>query len=279
MKRVVRETALGRLELELERADRVEECVELALEAARIETRSFGRRAVLSGREVYLKGGPLRGGARLRHAARERVLREAPARLNETRNLRWLAEHDLPTVEPLAAGVLRRSGIASFQFLATAWLEGARALDTLWPEADSAARQDLVTHLARDVGRMHGLGFVHRDLFFRNLVVPPMAVPRAHLIDAWRGGPAHRWRGPAYDLACLMFDATAAWNDADQQHFFGAYFAERRLHDGAGDLEKLLTRARREHAHLARRVSRRGRAEPPRPWTPPPLAVPRQRKP
>lgn len=155
---------------------------------------------------VYLKGSPLGARPRLRHRLRELALRLPPPRLAERANLLWLRERGFRAPEPLAAGALRDAlGAPTYQYLATAEVAGAARLDAALARAAPDARAACLRALAGDVARLHALGFVHRDLHPRNVLVQgDPARGETWLVDAWRGGARRQSRGPAWDLACLL---------------------------------------------------------------------------
>ncbi len=182
------------------------------------EPRSFALPIELDGQPAWLKGGPLVGKARLRHALRQRLLRLGLPRMREFTNLQWLRARLFRAPEPLFAGWLETRGSARFQFLVTAAVEGGKPLAACWLDLDADERDAAALELGREVARLHALGFVHRDLHVRNLLLtPPVAGRRIVFLDAWRGGPQWSWRGPAYDLACLSLPCLAHQGE----HVFG----------------------------------------------------------
>jgi hypothetical protein len=214
---------------------------------------------------AHLKYSALSTWPALRHASRALVPWLEIPRLQELANLAWLRERGFGAPRPLVAGALRRAGLPRFQFLATEEIEGARTLaDVLAPAAgaEPAERAAVLELLARDVARMHALGFVHRDLFARNVLVTtdgaaPSAVPRLHFLDAWRGGPRRGLRGFDYDLACFLVDGERLLSRAERERFEKRYAEERSL-DGAA-ARALHRSTRRTLDRLARRLARRGR--------------------
>lgn len=245
---------------------------ELALAAAR-ERSVVGGFVELLGQRAYFKASPLRGAPRARHALRELALRGRIPRVQEYFNLCWLSERLFQTPLPLAAGVLRRAGLPTYQWLLTREVPKARTLrEELESERDGGARLALLAELAREVARMHALRFVHRDLFPRNLLVGPRALPRRiFFLDAWRGGCRLQLRGPAYDLACLYLRASELMTREEERAFLALYTSARaalgRPHPG-----ELARAVVRERAGLVRRLERnpellRGRALPELEWS------------
>jgi tRNA A-37 threonylcarbamoyl transferase component Bud32 len=84
--------------------------------------------------------------------------------------------------------------------------------------------------LAGVVRRLHEQGFVHGDLYWRNILLSGGATEHFYLIDAHRG---RRWRnerrGRALDLAAL--DGPAPWffRRTERLRFFLAYRQRSRL--------------------------------------------------
>jgi len=193
-----------------------------------------------AGGRAWFKRGPVRPGSALR---RTLTLRALP-RLRECRNLLWLREHGFDAPEPIAAGVLRRGGLPRFQFLLTRAIEGAETL-----EARGGA--GLVDALAREVARMHAQGFVHHDLFPRNVLVSgPDSSRRFWFLDCWAGGPGPDLRGPAYDLACLLLRAEELLGAGGERRFLESY-AEAR----PGELPGLARSVARHRKALLRRIA------------------------
>jgi hypothetical protein len=188
--------------------------------AARTKWRA---RLTVGGEDVYLKGSPLVGRAALRHALRRTLLCCAEPRLAEFANLRWLAEHGFRAPPPHLAGVRRVGGLARYQFLVTGWIEAPR-LDEFCARASEPARTALAVELGRSLARLHALGFVHRDLFARNLLVETGSTGLSIVfLDAWRGGPGRGLRGPIHDLACLMLDGARLFSAGEQRLLLGTY--------------------------------------------------------
>jgi len=245
-------------------------------QAARARTRwrgfvELGTNAATSAERVqaYLKYGPLQLRPALRHASRALVPGIEIPRLQEFANLAWLRSHGFGAPRPLVAGVLRRLGLPRFQFLATQAIPTARTLAEALARDARAERTVSLELLAREVARLHELGFVHRDLFARNVLVTDEsrartgagAALRLHFLDAWRGGPQRGLRGPAYDLACILSDGEWLFSPEERRRFERCYASERALDDpDAGALRRSTGRTL---ARLVRRLSRRGRISAP----------------
>lgn len=198
----------------------------LTLCAEQLDAPAMEQRELL-GKQIVIKRSHLRGKSSLRHGIRGALGFNAP-RLAEFQNLNWLRKRLFLAPEPVFAGVVSRGGLPRFQFLATELLPECRNLrEFLEQVADHRAA---LASLAREVARMHALGFVHRDLYPRNLLVHGTDIA---FVDAWRGGPGLGWRGPDYDLACLMLYGSEWLTRAEQERFFADYLRERTTQDRA----------------------------------------------
>lgn len=230
MKKPVRfDTQLGRLSILAAEERFLEPARQFALESARREVPTGEMRA-LADRRVYWKGSALFGKAAVRYACKRALLFQPLPRMREFANLRWLRRHLFQAPRPIAAGVLWRGGLPVHQFLATE--EVPHAID-LGRFLDARPAQDLRTgvldEIAREVARMHSLGFVHHDLFLRNLLVVATAPhSRVWFVDAWAGGPRPNLRRPAYDLACLTRDAASRCTEDELRRLRSVYEEETR---------------------------------------------------
>ena len=238
--------------------------------AARAGRKLAGPR-LLGGARTFTKGSPLRGRARLRHAGRALVGLRLP-RLRELANLTWLRANGFDAPRPLVGGGLFRAGLPCYQFLVTEEVAGAATLREALAAADPEERAILARAVGDTAGRLHAAGFVHRDLFPRNLLVRK-GEARVWLVDAWRGGPGRGLRGPAYDLGCLALHAPLILRPEEEQLLFDAYFAARAPALAGPARAALLHRAARERHGLVRRARERPQREgglvPPDAWTPP----------
>jgi hypothetical protein len=251
-------TRFGRLRFQAADAEVADLWKGIALAAAR-EGASTGRFVDLGGRTAYLKAGPLRGKARIRHAVRGLLLRRVPPRLNEFANLHWLRKRDFLAPSPLAAGVFYRAGSPRFQFLLTREVPDGQPLDEYLSSATPAERAVLVERLGRETARMHRLGFVHRDLYLRNFFIRRRnGAALLYFLDAWRGGPSPNLRGPAYDIACLMLFGAELLSPEEQALFFRSYFgAGRSPGNVARFLNRVVWHRNKLCATLARKPGRR----------------------
>lgn len=266
-------TSVGELRLWTHRPAALEPATVLGEVLARTGERR-GEALDFDGQRAYLKGGPLTGKAALRHGLRAVLLRREVPRLQEAANLRWLDGHGFQVPRPLVAGLLWRAGLPRYQFLLTRWVDGARTLERVLDEDTPQERRAILDELARELARMHALGFVHRDLYPRNLLaLGPGRARRVFFLDAWAGGPGRGLRGPAYDLACLFLEADRL-EPQEQRALLETYCAVR-LAEGRPASDRLLARVLRNRRGLLRRLARepaRLRGRPlPGPWTPPSL--------
>jgi tRNA A-37 threonylcarbamoyl transferase component Bud32 len=263
-------TPIGVLECLAPDGELAAAATELALESAAAKAR-IGRPVELAGRGAWLKASPLRGRARWRHALREHLLRQPLPRVREAENFEWLARNGFLAPRTLAAGALRRRGVAVYQFLIASRLEGAAPLVDFLATAGEDEHGRVLGELASEVARMHALSFVHRDLYARNLLVAPSdGAQRIHFIDAWRGGARLQLRGEAYDLACFFLQP--ALTPREQSDWLRRYESERARHGRPIDLRRLVSSVRRERAALARQAGRdpgrwRGPQAPALDWT------------
>lgn len=212
---------------------------------------------------LYLKASALRGRAALRHGLR-RALGAPLPRFAELRNLAWLREQGFDAPRPVLAGAAWSAGRPRFQFLYTEAVQEAETLSQVLAQGGARAEAAALA-VARVAARLHARGFVHRDLFARNVLIG--ADLRVHLLDAWRSGPPRPRRGPAYDLGCFLHDLAAHGAEGLEPPVRAAYAAESaRLGNPLSErsFARALARARDHRASRdARARRRRGTAGPP----------------
>lgn len=201
-----------------------------ALGLGRIRTSGF---VELAGRDYYFKINsyptPIRRITRFLQNTGPWV---TPPHLVEYRNLCWLREHGVPAPRPAAAGFERRWGLIVSHFLLTERIEASRDLFGLLRE--DALQTDLLVPLCAKlgemIGHMHEQGFVHRDLFLRNILLGtenPAAL-KLWLIDCRKGSHGWlKWRGPLYDLGCFEKWAGTLLPAEARLAFFRAYLQKR----------------------------------------------------
>jgi hypothetical protein len=269
--RLALDTVLGRMVVRAPSEELARGALEPAI-AAMLGPPREGEPVELSGRPAWLKAGSLGGKAAWRYGLRRALLRMPPPRVRELENLAWLRARLFRAPEPLAAGFIARGPRLRFQFLLTARLEGVQPLDRALDDADRAQRAELLEELARETARMHGLRFVHHDLYLRNILVTPIRTGegdprRLVFVDAWRGGPRYPWRDAAYDLGCLMLEGAGLLDRDEQRTLVRIYLEERAAQGRPADAPVLLAAAGRERAAQLRRARREPerwrRAEPP----------------
>jgi hypothetical protein len=214
---------------------------------------------------VFHKASPLALRPALRHATRVLSgVAEVP-RLQEFANLEWLRAHGFDAVRPLLAGVRRVARLPRYQFLLTELVEDAPTLTELFERGPPEQREPALLALARDLARLHARGFVHRDLFPRNLLVRGGAgTVRCVFLDAWRGTPRPGRRPPEHDLGCLMLDGARLFSVREQALFLDAYRAESAL-AGTRLSRDWTLRVERERETVWAREARR-RTDVPRDW-------------
>lgn len=221
-------TELGRLALVAAEERFLEPAIALAIDVAR-RAAPTGELSLLAGQRVYWKGSALFGKASVRYACKRALLFQPLPRVREFANLRWLRRHLFQAPRPIAAGVIWRGGLPVHQFLATEAVTDAVDLGRFFEAHPSAhpVRALVLDELACEVARMHSLGFLHHDLFLRNvLVVAARPHSRVWFVDAWAGGPAPNLRRASYDVECFLRDARAHTTSAEIERFVAAYRAE-----------------------------------------------------
>jgi hypothetical protein len=141
--------------------------------------------------------------------------------LAEFKNLAFLREKGIPAVRPVAAAAVT-SGL---RLVAHALLtehvpdapDLARRLSTPGDPvaADVGVRHRVAELIGRNIFRMHSEGFVHRDLFARNVLVRvDEDGPAVWFCDCRRGGPPGMGRKAVDDLASLDGDLKGRWSRA-----------------------------------------------------------------
>lgn len=244
---------------------------------------------------AFLKGGPLRGGAAWRQGLAARF-GSAPPRLREYQNLRGLRALGFLAPEPLQAGAAFVGPRLVAQWLLTARLDGSGTLEASIAPTDLGAtltrrRAAGLAAVARGVGRLHGLGWFHGDLYPRNLLlVGAGSQVELAFVDLWRGGPLERarrgrlpraWeRGFARDLGCFFLHGALWLLPGEQRAFLACYLSslgetlQRRglpNPDRARLLGAIAAARAREFERFAADPRRRaGRPVPPEDWSPPP---------
>lgn len=252
MARLERATPHGRFEVR-GRSDLIEAACDLA-QRDHEQNGAGVERIEFAGHGAWFKRSLLHGKSRWRWACKRAFGAQLP-RVREYENSLWLADHGFRTPAALAAGVLVRAGIPLRQFMLTEDVAGATTLAAFMSATSGADRRSVLDELARETARLHALGFVHHDLYPRNVLVRAASEPRRIVfLDAWAGGPAPQLRTAAYDVACLFLRAERDFTPEDVQRFLDLYANESAAQGKHVDAVRLLARAKRERRRLVRRL-------------------------
>jgi len=87
-------------------------------------------------------------------------------------------------------------------------------------------RLGLLSLIARHIKKLHDNGFVHGDLYWRNILLGLEDKPTVYFIDCPQGGKTFGPRlqyGMVRDIACLAKDAHNFFSKTDLMRFFKAY--------------------------------------------------------
>lgn len=220
-----------------------------------------------------------RWGNRVRGMFRGTFLRSSRAR-NEYRTLSLMRELGIQGVRPIAYGERRVGHFLKDCFLMTEAVPDALSLATLIQTVGGRcrtqlairARREILTSLAVQVRHMHSAGFVHRDLFWRNVLIRLLPGDRFefYFLDASVGKRirmAH-WRQDSIvrDIAAMGVLAPDFCTRSDQLRFLQVYLDKERL--DAED-RRWLRAVQRQSAHYrSAEVLRlaRGSVFDPLPW-------------
>lgn len=101
------------------------------------------------------------------------------------------------------------------------------------PQSQSSLwRKQLLTLLGKSVALLHAQGFIHRDLYWRNILVSTEGEVKLYFIDcpagSYQWGPFFKY-GQIRDLACLYKDAHRYFSRSDLMRFFLAYVGHKHL--------------------------------------------------
>lgn len=214
----------------------------------------------------WIKGSALKGKATARHGLRFRLGLGLP-RLREAQNLRWLGKHLFVVPRPLVALAIFRTGFPRGQWLVTQAQTGAQPLLDVWAKLSPPEQEAALLELAREVARMHALGFTHRDLFLRNLMWREDPQRNLVFLDCWRGGPGFDLRGPSWDVGCLLVDLVQYMDGPRAQAWLQEYENQRALQGRPIASGKFLRRALKARRAITLRLiaqpERLGGAPPP----------------
>jgi hypothetical protein len=246
-------TEKGALHVVGRQSEMMRAAAELALEDAR-RGGSGIERLEIGGTQAWFKRSAFRGKSRLRWALKRLVLRSSLPRVNEYHNSWWLRERLFRTPLPLAAGGFVVRGVPVRQFLITEDVAGANTLEEFLRSTSGAEREAVLDEVAREAARMHAIGFVHHDLYPRNLLVAPRGeLQRVVFLDAWAGGPGPQVRGAAYDLACLFLRAPETLEAPELERFLLLYASERAAQGRAIEYGSFVARVKLQRSRLAQR--------------------------
>ncbi len=236
------------------------------------EFQSLGRHE-----SVYLKGGRLRGRSSLRHGLRHWLLRRSVPRLAEFETLKAWRGAGFAAARPLLGAVAWRRGLPIAQLLATEHVERAGGFRALLEDRAAADRRPLLELLGRTVGTLHARGFVHGDLYPRNLLYRQGRRREIVFLDARRGAGKESLRserGPARDLGCFFLHAAGWLSDVEQRGFLDAYVEGRGAGHAPARTELLARRSAAAWAFERRRflaspARHRDLPQPESSWSPP----------
>jgi hypothetical protein len=227
------------------------------------------------GTQAWLKAATLSPSGARRHGRARLVGRMAP-HVRERAHLGWLEARLFRAPRPLFAATLTRGAQLVYQVLATAPVADAVPFD----EANAVALDDtdsgawrsaaLARELGGELARMHALGFLHGDVYPRNVLVAPPEFGattdrRLVWVDCWAGGTSHGDRSInrplARDLGTWFATAATAWRAEEAAACFGAYFDARRANGRpvrapARFLARVALERRRELRRLEREPKR-----------------------
>ncbi len=165
---------------------------------------------------------------------------------SEYRALALMRRLGIQAVRPVAFGERRRGHFLRSCFLITEAVPEAMALSsfirTFSHRRESAqaigARRDILTSLARQIRHMHQVGFMHRDLFWRNVLIRILPENRFefYFLDASVGRrirmTQRRQESIVADIAAMAALAPDFCSKTDQLRFLLEYLDRPRLAEG-----------------------------------------------
>jgi tRNA A-37 threonylcarbamoyl transferase component Bud32 len=179
---------------------------------------------------------------RLRGAFRGTFFMQSRAR-SEYRALALMRQLGIQAVRPIAFGERRVGHFLKSCFLITEAVPNAMSLSAFIkrfskhgdsPRA-TRGRREILTGLARQVRHMHGAGFVHRDLFWRNVLIRSLPDDRFefYFLDASVGRrirlSQRRQESIVRDIAAMGVLAPHFCSKADQLRFLLVYLDAKNL--------------------------------------------------
>jgi len=212
------------------------------------------------GRPEWIVKRTIGGEARDYWFERFRGSARSPAR-REAETLAALGREGLRVPRPLAwveeraaVGHPRRAGRSA---LVMERIEFTESLRTCVEHAPRSVRDDLSRRLGALVARLHGRGWIHRDLYLQHVVVA--ADGELVLLDVARArqSDAHRRRWFVKDLAALQASTPAVVSRAERARFLARWLAARGV-EGREPTRRwtrsVLAKARRLGAHRPRHL-------------------------
>lgn len=162
---------------------------------------------------------------------------------NEYRILRLMRSLGIQAIRPVAYGERRVGRFLKSCFIITESVPKAMPLSSFikafsgrrQTPTEVMARREILTSLARQVREMHAAGFVHRDLFWRNVLIRPLPDNRweFYFLDASVGKRirVEQWRHDSIvrDIAAMSVLAPDFCSKADQLRFLRVYLDTERL--------------------------------------------------
>jgi tRNA A-37 threonylcarbamoyl transferase component Bud32 len=179
---------------------------------------------------------------RIRGMLRGTFFKSSRAR-SEYKTLMLMRRLGIQAVRPVAYGERRVMHFVRSCFLITEAVPAAMSLASFIKTFSHhrasplalRARLDILTSLARQVRQMHEAGFVHRDLFWRNVLIRPLPEERFefYFLDASVGKrirlAPRRQDSIVHDIAAMSALAPEFCSKADQLRFLLEYLNTDRL--------------------------------------------------
>ncbi len=169
------------------------------------------------------------------------LLKASRAR-SEYQSLRQMRQLGIQGVRPVAFGERRIGLFVKSCFIITEAVPDATALSNFIQNFSSttsprsvAIRREILTSLARQVRHMHEAGFVHRDLFWRNVLIRCLPGERFefYFLDAsvgrWIRRSSRREESIVADLAAMGAAAPHFCSKPDQLRFLLEYLGVKKL--------------------------------------------------
>lgn len=180
---------------------------------------------------------------RLRGMFRGTLFKSSRAR-SEYQSLRQMRQLGIQGVRPVAYGERRVGLFVRSCFIITEAVPDATALASFIQNFGGnnspravAIRREILTSLARQVRHMHQAGFVHRDLFWRNVLIRCLPGERFefYFLDAsvgqWIRRSSRREESIVADLAAMGAAAPHFCSKPDQLRFLLEYLGVKKLSD------------------------------------------------